>query len=206
MSKGQNQLLQAALEARRRAAEEARYAKQQQEEAKRPAKPISEPQEELAEPVVEVVEEVAQPIAAPIDHSDTKKQKHERTLRKKQTPQRNRGNPAKKRHEPVEEETQPAAGPLTDQTPGNQRPRPSTSVVPDARWNESDIRTDLTKLFGTVRVGTNNLVVYNPTGVAGHDDEEVIYKIEQLLQKHNLKGRVAKGSKQGKFRAQATGK
>jgi hypothetical protein len=93
------------------------------------------------------------------------------------------------------------AGPLSSQSPSRQRPPPSHPHTPTADWHKTEIRNALSELFETVRVGQENIVVFGSKGVLQTADEEAcVAMIKYQLKQHNLTGEVSVGNRAGRYR------
>lgn len=177
MSKSQNELLNAALAARRTAQRNVNG-------------PISEPtdnntldnvnhnvEEAPAAPIVD-----DQPVAGPI--SDTKVKED------------------KKLHAKIEEVTKAPIG--NDEPPKKQRKTHSQQT--ENVVLESGIEDVLSQVFSRVRVGTDRAIVYGPINeLEQSNPEEIIEYITKAFNDHGIKVEVLTGPRPGKYRAIAIG-
>jgi hypothetical protein len=186
MSKGQQQLLQAAL-ARRKS----RMAQQVVVEDENEAEPEAEAEVVSIGDIVEPISVTGAPDAPPAPS-------FKQTPRPKPSTQRVRGNPSGRR---MTDDVGEITGPLTASTPERQRPKPASPRKPVAEWHKSNIRERLSELFRTVRVGAETIVVFGPTGpIASADNDAILAVIEYEIGQEGLQGKVSTTNRTNRFR------
>lgn len=189
MSSGQKQLLNAALEARRRRAEEQR---QRQETPVKDKKPTAEPTEEVVA-LGDLVETV--------EVEDTKLTSQAEPSKPKGSTRRTGSRRSNSSRSQTVEKEDDITGILTSESPKKQRPSPSTSKSSEVNWNETDIRQRLQELFNTVRVGPRNIVVFGAKELlANADADAIVAMVEYQLSESGINGMVVTGNRPGRYR------